>query len=217
MGCGDLKLTPDLQQGATRTPIGHGTAVCAQPATSNTSITLQRGFALSCSPQNHRQPSRPFLHPLHTPLYEGAYLHATCEARVCLNSMDSDSPLSAPGTPRTISPSPFDDNLVSTPSPSQDDARTATTQADADGDWESVSGAGATSASSTTPASREPATKPVKGKEKARKGPLRLLDLPVDILKEIIHQVSSRLVGNRHLRTRRPEYRLTYRTAPPHE
>jgi len=38
-------------------------------------------------------------------------------------------------------------------------------------------------------------SKLLKGKEKewaavARKGPLRLLDLPVDILKEIIHQVS---------------------------
>jgi hypothetical protein len=30
----------------------------------------------------------------------------------------------------------------------------------------------------------------LKGKERARKGPLRLLDLPVDVLKEIIHQVS---------------------------
>ena len=44
--------------------------------------------------------------------------------------------------------------------------------------------------------SHEPATaetsaaKLLKGKEKAGKGPLRLLDLPVDILKEIIHQVS---------------------------
>jgi hypothetical protein len=28
-----------------------------------------------------------------------------------------------------------------------------------------------------------------KGKEKAARGPLKLLDLPVDILKEIIHQV----------------------------
>jgi len=28
-----------------------------------------------------------------------------------------------------------------------------------------------------------------KGKEKAVKGPLRLLDLPVDVLKDIIHQV----------------------------
>ncbi|KAF2798257.1 F-box domain-containing protein [Melanomma pulvis-pyrius CBS 109.77] len=103
--------------------------------------------------------------------------------------MDSDSPLYAPGTPRTVSPSPFDDDLASTPSLPQDDAQTATTKANADGDWESVSGADATSASSTTPASREPAPTPVKGKEKARKGPLRLLDLPVDILKEIIHQL----------------------------
>jgi hypothetical protein len=31
----------------------------------------------------------------------------------------------------------------------------------------------------------------VKGKAKARDGPLKLLDLPVDILKEIIFQVSE--------------------------
>jgi hypothetical protein len=30
---------------------------------------------------------------------------------------------------------------------------------------------------------------PPKGKEKAATGPLKLLDLPVDVLKEIIHQV----------------------------
>ena len=35
----------------------------------------------------------------------------------------------------------------------------------------------------------ETVNKAPKGKEKAVKGPLRLLDLPVDILKEIIHQV----------------------------
>lgn len=35
----------------------------------------------------------------------------------------------------------------------------------------------------------EASNKASKGKEKAAKGPLRLLDLPVDILREIIHQV----------------------------
>jgi hypothetical protein len=39
-------------------------------------------------------------------------------------------------------------------------------------------------------ASAEQVTVP-KGKEKAAKGPLKLLDLPMDILKEIIHQVSE--------------------------
>lgn len=36
----------------------------------------------------------------------------------------------------------------------------------------------------------EAVVQPLKGKERAAKGPLKLLDLPVDILKEIIHQVS---------------------------
>ncbi|KAF2707387.1 hypothetical protein K504DRAFT_492870 [Pleomassaria siparia CBS 279.74] len=106
--------------------------------------------------------------------------------------MDFDSPLSVPGTPRTVSPSPFEDDRTSTSSPSQDGVYTMSTQADADGEWECVSGAGAASAASAASAphiSRKTAAKVVKGKEKARKGPLRLLDLPVDILKEIIHQL----------------------------
>lgn len=102
-----------------------------------------------------------------------------------LHTMDT-SPLSTPGTPRTCSPSPFDDDPNSPPSPSQGDARTILTQSEADGDWDSATEATPEPIPCPT---REPATKPVKGKEKARKGPLRLLDLPVDILKEIIHQV----------------------------
>jgi hypothetical protein len=106
--------------------------------------------------------------------------------------MASESPLSAPGTPRPASSYPFDDDLTGTSPPSLDDAHIISTQADVDGDWESVSGVGATSTTSASPPSNETATKHLKGKEKARKGPLRLLDLPVDILKEIIHQVSAR-------------------------
>jgi hypothetical protein len=34
-----------------------------------------------------------------------------------------------------------------------------------------------------------------KGKEKAARGPLKLLDLPMDILKEIIHQVSRSIIS----------------------
>lgn len=60
-------------------------------------------------------------------------------------------------------------------------------QEDADNDGESGSGGAASSA--PHPA-EETVNRSLKGKEKARKGPLRLLDLPVDILKEIIHQVS---------------------------
>ena len=105
--------------------------------------------------------------------------------------MDS-SPHSTPGTPRTSSSSPFEEDLNSTSSHSQDDAHAMPTQEEADGGWESVSGAGAASAPH---APKETTTKGLKGKEKARKGPLRLLDLPVDILKEIIHQVSARLTA----------------------
>jgi hypothetical protein len=41
------------------------------------------------------------------------------------------------------------------------------------------------------PPTNEAVNKAPKGKEKAAKGPLRLLDLPVDVLKEIIHQVHA--------------------------
>jgi hypothetical protein len=62
------------------------------------------------------------------------------------------------------------------------------TAEDADGDVEGVPETGLTSP--PDPAPRETTiNKLLKGKEKARKGPLGLLDLPVDILKEIIHQV----------------------------
>jgi hypothetical protein len=43
----------------------------------------------------------------------------------------------------------------------------------------------------SAPPAAEAVNKAPKGKEKAAKGPLRLLDLPVDVLKEIIHQVHT--------------------------
>jgi hypothetical protein len=80
----------------------------------------------------------------------------------------ASSPLS-PDSPRTASPLPSED-AVRPHSPSPDDAVPAR-------------GAGA------PPADEAGTQAPPKGKEKAAPGPLKLLDLPVDVLKEIIHQV----------------------------
>jgi hypothetical protein len=102
----------------------------------------------------------------------------------------ADSPLSIPGTPRTASPLPSDADFARSFSPSHDDAHPLGTQGPVDDVWTSTP---APSAASPVP-SAEPAPVP-KGKEKAAKGPLKLLDLPVDILKEIIHQVSGRQHG----------------------
>ncbi|KAF2175034.1 hypothetical protein K469DRAFT_703353 [Zopfia rhizophila CBS 207.26] len=103
--------------------------------------------------------------------------------------MDS-SPLSAPDSVKTPSPSPFDDDLNSSSSPSPDDAQTISTVEEGDGDpeitIESTPGDG-TKIEHHSPT--DTVNKFLKGKEKARNGPLRLLDLPVDILKEIIHQL----------------------------
>lgn len=104
----------------------------------------------------------------------------------------ASSPPSLPVTPRTASPSPFDDDLNPTsPAPSQDDAPAIPNQpdadADADGHWGPASSPGASPQLSHC----EAVNKPPKGKERAKKTPLRLLDLPVDILKEIIHQVGT--------------------------
>ncbi|KAF2121828.1 hypothetical protein BDV96DRAFT_639912 [Lophiotrema nucula] len=104
--------------------------------------------------------------------------------------MDS-SPLSFPGTPRTTSPSPspFEDGLSRpvSPSPSPCDAHVKSAMRREDGEADSLSEGGAPKP--TLQPARETISKLLKGKEKARKGPLRLLDLPVDILKEIIHQL----------------------------
>ena len=102
----------------------------------------------------------------------------------------ADSPLSTPATPRTASPLPSDADFVRSFSPSQDDAQLLGAQGPADDVWMSAPAPGAGNAA----LSAEPVPAP-KGKEKAAKGPLKLLDLPVDILKEIIHQVSRRQHG----------------------
>ncbi|ORY15862.1 hypothetical protein BCR34DRAFT_507933 [Clohesyomyces aquaticus] len=105
--------------------------------------------------------------------------------------MDS-SPLSAPDSFRTSASSPFDDELNPPKSPLPDDAHAMLTSEDFDGDAESVADVPDVpdeSARTTAEAARETMIKALKGKEKARKGPLKLLDLPVDILKEIIHQL----------------------------
>ncbi|KAF1946742.1 F-box domain-containing protein [Clathrospora elynae] len=88
----------------------------------------------------------------------------------------ADSPLSLPGSPRTASPW--------TQTPPQDDAHTTGIQGEADVARTSVS---VPSAASAPPSAEQ--EKAPKGKAKAAKGPLRLLDLPVDVLKEIIHQL----------------------------
>jgi hypothetical protein len=105
--------------------------------------------------------------------------------------MDS-SPLSAPESFRTSASSPLDDNLNRPKSPLPDDAQTTLSAEDFDGDSELVPDVPDEGMNKPAEPARAPITKAPKGKEKARKGPLRLLDLPVDVLKEIIHQVCSR-------------------------
>jgi hypothetical protein len=106
------------------------------------------------------------------------------------------SPLSTPGSPRTSSPLAFEDDLGQSLSSSPDDAHSLATQRQADDVWPSYVAVGAPAAAAApAPAAAPPAAPPAaashapKGKAKAAKGPLRLLDLPVDILKDIIHQL----------------------------
>lgn len=103
--------------------------------------------------------------------------------------MASSSPLSTPDTPRTSSPFPPDEALTRPRSPAYDDAHPTATKNDVEPIW--VNGRGLASAVGELPTADEACNKTPKGKEKAVKGPLRLLDLPVDVLKEIIHQVGS--------------------------
>lgn len=96
------------------------------------------------------------------------------------------SPLSLPGTPRTSSPLTFEDDITQLLSSSPDDAHTVATLRAADDGWPShLAVPNAAGASAVAEAVKHAP----KGKEKAARGPLQLLDLPVDILKEIIHQV----------------------------
>ncbi|KAI8939597.1 hypothetical protein NX059_003361 [Plenodomus lindquistii] len=99
--------------------------------------------------------------------------------------MAASSPPSAPGTPTPASPLPALHESTSRPlSPSLDDAHAMATPRDTD-----TLRPNAPAASDVgMPRSGDTATGP-KGKEKAAKGPLNLLDLPVDILKEIIQQL----------------------------
>ncbi|RMZ70273.1 f-box domain-containing [Pyrenophora seminiperda CCB06] len=90
----------------------------------------------------------------------------------------ADSPLSSPGTPTTASPMPSEADAARPLSSAHDDAHTAAVQGLADSMWPNA----------PVPATVN-ATPALKGKERAAKGPLNLLDLPMDILKEIIHQL----------------------------
>jgi hypothetical protein len=105
------------------------------------------------------------------------------------------SPLSTPGTPRTSSPLASEDELTQSlpSSPDHGHAHALATHRGADHAWPShltVPNPHAVGASAAAVAdAAEPLKHATKGKEKAARGPLRLLDLPVDVLKEIILQV----------------------------
>lgn len=109
-------------------------------------------------------------------------------------------PSSLPGSPRTASPLPLpsDKDHARPNSPSQDDAHTM--GAPASTDVARTSPPAQHEVSAPLPDQTVKVTVP-KGKEKAAKGPLRLLDLPVDILKEIIHQVRNK-IQSQHLAVR---------------
>jgi hypothetical protein len=110
----------------------------------------------------------------------------------------ASSPLSTPGSPRTASPLLSEEDAVRSLSPSPDDAHTMATPTGVDAmpptsssEHVPARGAGA------PPVDAAVNKAPPKGKEKAPTGPLRLLDLPVDVLKEIIHQVRVGARGTR--------------------
>ncbi len=80
----------------------------------------------------------------------------------------------------------FEDDIAQSLSSSPDDAHTAATLRAVDDGWSShLAVPNAAGASAAVEAVKQAP----KGKGKAVRGPLQLLDLPVDILKEIIHQV----------------------------
>ncbi|KAF9700914.1 hypothetical protein EKO04_000687 [Ascochyta lentis] len=123
------------------------------------------------------------------------------------------SPLSTPGTPRTSSPLTLDDDMARSLSlsPSPHDVHGLATQKEPDDAWTSllaVSNAAGASPAAERAKPEQPHAPNGKGKEKElemekekgkekgkekekekKKDPLRLLDLPVDVLKEIIHQL----------------------------
>lgn len=96
------------------------------------------------------------------------------------------SPLSTPGTPRTSSPLTLEDDAAQSLSSSPDHVHTTATHRDSDDAWQCHLAVPNAAGASTTV---EPVKAAAQAKEKVTRGPLRLLDLPVDILKEIIHQV----------------------------
>lgn len=98
-------------------------------------------------------------------------------------------PYSAPGTPRTASPQLSEDDTTPAHSPSTDDAHAMAMHQGAEAVPKRSVAASEVGASPAGDAAHAAA----KGKEKAARGPLRLLDLPVDVLKEIIHQVHMAL------------------------
>ncbi|RAR04662.1 f-box domain-containing protein [Stemphylium lycopersici] len=87
----------------------------------------------------------------------------------------------------TASPLPSDGDFARSLSPSHDDAQlSGGAQGQSEDVWAATPAPGTVKA--TASASAEQVTI-AKGKEKAAKSPLKLLDLPMDILKEIIHQL----------------------------
>lgn len=108
---------------------------------------------------------------------------------VPLHSMSSPA-LSLPSTPRTVSPMPPDEDHARPLSPLLDEAHTMGALGEIDTARFSPH---ARHGAHAPPPSLLPeqTTALPKGKEKAATGPLKLLDLPVDILKEIIHQVGT--------------------------
>ncbi|KAF1843905.1 F-box domain-containing protein [Cucurbitaria berberidis CBS 394.84] len=105
----------------------------------------------------------------------------------------ASSPLSVPGTPRATTPLPSEEEIARSTTPSPDDAHTMTTQTETETVWRNhpaaASAVSALPSGEPVTATATATTAAAKGKEKAAKGPLKLLDLPVDILKEIIHQL----------------------------
>jgi hypothetical protein len=108
------------------------------------------------------------------------------------------SPLSTPGTPRTSSPLASEDELTQSLPSSPAHGHALATHRGADHAWPShltvpnphaVGASTAAAAAAAAADAAEPLKHATKGKEKAARGPLRLLDLPVDVLKEIILQV----------------------------
>jgi hypothetical protein len=99
----------------------------------------------------------------------------------------ASSPLT---TPTTLSPSPSEEELGCALSAVQNEGHAAATQSEpAEVDVVTAEPASAVRASPVEVV----AHKAPKGKAKAATGPLKLLDLPVDVLKEIIHQVGHSL------------------------